>query len=171
MMDVDEALARMEIQAVLWRYARGADRFDYDAMASAYHPDAMDEHGSFSGLGRDFARRHTERPVGEDEVDQMHITNIVVEMDGSDDARVESYFLSFHSHQDDRPKFAIAAGRYLDHFQRRTGAWKIAARRVVMDWTRDHLDGPPWARADGRPVQGRPMAFGDPSCEFFGGRP
>lgn len=167
-MDINEALARMEIQDVLWRYARGVDRYDYDLLETVYHPDGTDQHSSFNGLGRDFARHHIDRSAGKAEVGQIHITNLNIQMRG-DDARVESYFLSFRSHRDDdgQAKFGIAAGRYLDHFQRRDGSWRIVARRVVMDWTRDHVEGGPWPAVDGRPSQGVPRWLGDASYDFF----
>lgn len=172
-MDINEALARLEIQNVLWTYARGVDRSDLDALLSVYHPEAIDNHGSFQGPGTEFAKGLVDRHRHIDHVGCHHITNIVMEMDGEDDARTESYFLAFHPHIDDdgRDKLAIAAGRYLDHFQRRDGAWKILTRQVVMDWTRDHVDGPPWASADGRPIQGLPKRLGDESYAFFAAPP
>jgi hypothetical protein len=167
-MDIDEVLARVEIQTVLWRYARGVDRADYETMASVYHPEATDHHGHFDGLGTDFARGLTDRERHMGAVGQHHITNLTIEMNGAHDARVESYFLAFHPHEDDGvTKLAIASGRYLDHFQRRDGEWKILARRVVMDWTRDHVDGEPWPSAEGRPAQGQRRWNGDESYEFF----
>jgi hypothetical protein len=173
-MEVDEALARLEIQKVLWTYARGVDRADYDCMSSVYHPEATDDHGVFNGLGTDFARRladnHETSSGGG--VGQHHITNIMIEMDGENDARVESYFLAFHPHAETGvPNLGIAAGRYLDHFQRREGTWKILARRVVMDWTRDHVEGPPWETAEGKPYQGRSRQLGDESYGFFAAPP
>jgi hypothetical protein len=93
-------------------------------------------------------------------------------MKGEDDARVESSFLAFHPHAEDGPeKMGIAAGRYLDHFQRRAGKWKILAREVVMDWTRDDFEGGAWERADGRPQQGARQTTGDRSYAFFAGKP
>jgi hypothetical protein len=167
---MNEALARLEIQNVLWTYARGVDRADYETMASVYHPDGTDNHGRFKGLGRDFARSLTDRERAHPAVGQHHITNVIIQMDGADDARVESYFLAFHPHEDGGPgQLGIAAGRYLDHFQRRSGVWKILAREVVMDWTRNHLDGLPWERAAAAPYQGSRKALGDRSYPFFAG--
>ena len=37
------------IRNVVLRYCRGVDRLDEDLVRSCYHPDASDEHGSFSG--------------------------------------------------------------------------------------------------------------------------
>ena len=172
-MDANRMLDRLEIQHVLRTYARGVDRSDFEAMSSVYHPDAIDNHGVFHGNGIEFAERVTggasrERVM----VGQHHITNITIDWHGDDDARVESYFLAYHPHQIDgvgAEYMGIAAGRYLDHFQRRDGAWKLLNREVVMDWTRNHVDGGPWERANGRPSQGARKATGDRSYSFFAG--
>jgi hypothetical protein len=165
--DIDEALARLEIQNVLWRYARAVDRVDAEELLSVYHPDATDRHASFDGPATEFVRDLVTRLAGMGAIGQHHITNISIEMDGNDDARVESYFLSFHPHPGQEEKFGIAAGRYLDHFARRNGEWKIASRQVVMDWTRDDLGGDPWQGVDGRPEQGRSKISLDESYAFF----
>ena len=34
------------------------------------------------------------------------------------------------------PKELIAAGRYLDTFEKRDGVWKITHRKAVFDWNR-----------------------------------
>jgi hypothetical protein len=166
--DIDEVIARTEIQKVLWTYARGVDRGDYDIIASTYHEDGIDHHCSFSGPGFEFAEGVVERARAVPIVGQHHITNVTIEMDGDDNAYVESYFLAFHPH-DDRgvPRLGIAAGRYLDHFQRREGDWKILTRQVVMDWTRNEVDGRTWDAIDGKPIQGRRAWDDDASYGFF----
>ena len=100
-MDIKEALAHIEIRHVLSIYARGVDRADLETLSSVYHPDGTDEHGSFSGLGTAFARKLIEDEKDMTAVGQHHITNVVIQMDGDDDARVESYFLAFHPHGDE----------------------------------------------------------------------
>jgi hypothetical protein len=167
-MDIEEALAHIEIRHVLSIYARGVDRADLETLSSVYHPDATDDHGSFSGLGTEFARRLIEDEKDMTAVGQHHITNVVIQLDGPDDARAESYFLAFHPHEDaGDPRLGIAAGRYLDLFQRRHGGWKILTRRVIMDWTRDHVEGEPWARVVRACKQGQRRWKGDESYGFL----
>ena len=167
-MDINEALAHIEIHHVLSIYARGVDRADLETLSSVYHPDATDDHGEFSGLGTAFARKLIDDEKDMRAVGQHHITNVVIQMDGEDDARVESYFLAFHPHEETGSlKLGIAAGRYLDHFQRRDGAWKILTRRVIMDWTRDNVEGPAWRRTVGVVPQGRRKWQDDESYAFF----
>lgn len=46
---VRELKDRQDIRDCLVRYCRGVDRFDREMVRSAYHPDAMDDHGDFVG--------------------------------------------------------------------------------------------------------------------------
>jgi len=47
---------------------------------------------------------------------------------------------------------------------------RSASREVVMDWTRNHVDGGPWELANGQPYQGAREATGDRSYPFFAGK-
>jgi hypothetical protein len=49
---VGELKDRQDILDCLMRYSRGVDRLDRELLRSAYHPDAVDDHGMFAG-GRD----------------------------------------------------------------------------------------------------------------------
>src|SRR5262245_17777267 len=44
-------LDKQAIQEVLARYCRGVDRADLELLRSVYHPDAIDNHGTFNGNG------------------------------------------------------------------------------------------------------------------------
>ena len=63
--------------------------------------------------------------------------NILIDLDG-DVARVETLFTSFHQRRDAEGQLwdETLRGRYLDRFERRVGAWKIARRVVVWDASR-----------------------------------
>ena len=169
-MDINEAIAHIEIRQVLCTYARGVDRTDLDARLSIYHPEGTDEHGTFfSGPGSDFAQLVQDNSEGETVVGQHHMTNVYIEFDDEDNAKVESYYLAFHPYEKDgEEKLGIMAGRYLDHFQRRDGAWRIASRVVMTDFTREHLLGAPYAEMVGQFPEGKKRADGDASYEFFG---
>ena len=49
-MDLETLIAKQEITDVVYRYARGIDRLDFELVRSCYHPDAYDDHGAFKGL-------------------------------------------------------------------------------------------------------------------------
>ncbi|MEV0493003.1 nuclear transport factor 2 family protein [Streptomyces atratus] len=144
MTSAPEALQRLvdrqEIQDALARYARGVDRGDWELVRSAYHPDAHDEHGSFSGGVDGLITWLTDRFEGVD--NSVHfLGNCLIEPTGPDCALVETYFVSARLTTKD-PQRAIDAGdalsrqawgRYVDRFTRREGAWRIALRTVVVD--------------------------------------
>ncbi|MET0378059.1 MAG: nuclear transport factor 2 family protein [Spongiibacteraceae bacterium] len=46
-MDINEVIAHIEIRQALVRYCRGVDRSDEAMIRSAFHEDAIDEHGAF----------------------------------------------------------------------------------------------------------------------------
>jgi hypothetical protein len=135
-MTLEDIAARLEIADVLHRYCRGVDRGDMALLKSVYHPDARDDHGSFKGSGHAFAEYLVPNMDAVPHVGQHHITNILIFLDG-DVAAVESYFLAFHPQCDAQtgaPTHVHVGGRYLDRFERRDGAWKIARREVVIDF-------------------------------------
>ena len=54
---IDRLAAKLEIAELLARYCRGIDRLDTELIASVYHEDAYDDHGTFKGSGKEFARQ------------------------------------------------------------------------------------------------------------------
>lgn len=166
-MTVDELLAREQIRDVLFRYCRGVDRGDAELIASVYHADAVDEHGAFHGTGVDFAGHVVEAMDAVSNVGQHHLTNILIRVEGHS-ALVESYFIALHPYQpqgEAAPVLAAVGGRYLDRFECREGNWKIAHRRVVLDWSQERLSGAAWAAATDFPAGGRRQ--NDPSSGLF----
>lgn len=158
----DDVAAHLEIQQVLYRYCRGVDRGEPETIASVYHPDARDRHGAWEGLGRDFAAYLVPQMDAAPLVGQHHITNVLIELSGAA-AQVESYFIAFHPEVGpDGPRFAQVCGRYLDRFERRDGAWRIADRQVVVDLAHVLEGVPTWPGAARFPTGGRRDA--DPSA-------
>src|SRR5579862_5607031 len=86
-----EVIDRQEIHQALMRYCRGVDRADEALVNSAFHPGAIDDHGT-PRPAPELAAGVT-RPGGQRQL--MHFMgNYVVELEG-DTAFVESYFISF----------------------------------------------------------------------------
>jgi hypothetical protein len=133
---VRSLLDKQEIHEVLMRYCRAVDRLDEALLRSVYHPDATDDHGMFSGPASEFVT-WVMKFQRENFVNSIHsISNELVEIDG-DVAHSESYFTGFHHFRRDGQDFTrLSCGRYIDRFERRDGAWKIARRIVVNDWGR-----------------------------------
>jgi hypothetical protein len=137
-------LDRAEIQDCMARYARGVDRGDWETMRAAYHPDAYDDHVDYKGDIDGLVAFLKDRFEGVD--NSMHfLGNCLIEYAGPDAAFVETYFTSRRVRKpspEEAAKHGLEPqdgltrqswGRYLDRFERRDGAWKVAKRIVVLD--------------------------------------
>jgi hypothetical protein len=145
---------RLDIQDSMARYARGVDRRDWDQVRAAYHPDAHDDHGEYKGGVDGFiewvAKRHA------NVAQSMHfLGNCLIEFAEDDKALVETYYIAMQRLEEDAgsaltllvegggdtPAGAVDVdilGRYIDHFERRDGAWKVARRVVAFESIRTH---------------------------------
>lgn len=137
-MDLEELSARAEIHDVLLRYCRGLDRPDMRLVRGCFHDDAEIDFpeslhkGGIDGF-MEFISKEMDRFVR-----TMHfLGNSLIEFDGSDVAHVETYLSADHQgsdvHQWSNDTVKLWA-RYLDRFERRDGAWRIAKRRLAVDW-------------------------------------
>lgn len=157
---MDDLLARHEIADVILRYARGIDRLDFDLVRSCYHPDAYDDHGSFRGNVDEFISM-CEKFLPRWTATQHFMGNMLIEVDG-DVARAETYAVAYHrrENEDGTGKDDVFGIRYVDRFEQRDDAWKIAHRVVATEWRRvDPVKGAKgrgevgvWGRRDGNDV-------------------
>ncbi|HEY8123118.1 MAG TPA: nuclear transport factor 2 family protein [Myxococcota bacterium] len=133
--DLTSLLARDEIHSVLLRYFRGIDRLDLELVRSCYHADAHDSHGGFSGTRDEFVAWVTKLLARFEST--MHFAgNVLIEVEG-DAAVAETYAIAFHRSREARPSLNLMVGvRYVDRFEKRAGAWKIARRACVTEWSR-----------------------------------
>jgi hypothetical protein len=129
-----EFLDKQSCTELIYKLARAIDRCDEKLLRSLFHPDATDDHGVFHGTAADFAT--WVMPVlGSMRRTQHCICNLLIEVRG-DQAFSESYFIAHHTlpQESGSDQFMIAAGRYLDRFERRNGEWKFAHRQACYDW-------------------------------------
>lgn len=140
---------RLEIQDLVYRWCRAADRLDFDAMPALFHPDAYDDHGPYRGdipgLMEWMRVRHRVITFS------MHqMTNVFVEFADDENALVESYMAMVQRYaagagdalaQLTDVKFAPGSAvdlhsrsRYIDRVQRRDGVWRVLRRTLVQDW-------------------------------------
>jgi hypothetical protein len=133
---IDELLAEAEIKDVHLRFCRANDRRDEALMRSCFHPDAVVElHQPLSvdeivALGKQILSAYT--------VTWHSTSNQLVEVDG-DVAWAEHYTTSSHriaANEEGPERDFIAYGRYIDRMERRQGEWRIARRKMVLDYTR-----------------------------------
>lgn len=142
---------RAAIYDVMCRYCRGVDRLDFDTLRSAYHPDAIDNHGAYNGGVDGFVdwvrNRHKKIPFS-----KHLLGNMIIEFTGADEAAVETYCIAVQRYPANaRASLTALLGddaevgngaldlfvyaRYVDQVTRRDGAWRIQQRNVVLDST------------------------------------
>ena len=134
-----DPLVRLQAEAVIRRrlleYCRGIDRCDAALVAAVYHPDGTDDHGSFQGLGSEFAvyatqslARHalaTSHVIGDSLFDWVDAATV----------DVETQVLATHRCAgDDGEYLERFGGRYFDRFEQRDGDWRIAERKLTWEW-------------------------------------
>lgn len=130
----DETRARAQIRDCIMRYARGIDRHDPELTITAYHPDAIDDHGYYIGNPRDFAYR-TVKTHAHLAAHQHYIVNHLVEFaEDAKSAWSETYYLMVGMKRSDL-SVEMGGGRYVDRFTLRDGRWAISERLCVMDWS------------------------------------
>lgn len=157
-----EIIAKDQMRDVLFRYCRCVDRMDWETVRTCFHPDAVDEHGLYSGP-IDGLIQYFRNWAGEQYKITTHlIGNIMIEIHG-DHAVAESYCISYlriPMEKATRPEFRrlldertaarlldereidtidLKIGlRMVDRFERRgtEKPWLIAHRVIVHEWNR-----------------------------------
>lgn len=129
--DVTYLLDRVAILDCIARHARGCDRHDERLLASAYHDDGVDEHGSTRNPGPTYAAFINASHAATSQAHTHNITTHSCEIDG-DVAHAESYVLVGLLSPDARSS-TLMSGRYVDRLEKRDGSWRIAARRSMVD--------------------------------------
>lgn len=133
--EVQALIDKQSIRELIMRYCRAVDRCDRDAFRAVYWPDAIDDHGIYTGSGEGFVDFALERlhPLRT----QHFIGNVLIEMDGENSAFAESYFIAFHQGATHfgGEEFTLG-GRYLDHLEKRGDEWRFLRRTVAYDYTR-----------------------------------
>lgn len=131
---LDELEARTRIHDTLLRFCRGIDRKDWKLLLSAFHEDAVDNHGWISGSPRHDLVPALQARHGTVEHSAHVLTNVAYTFLSATEARVESYATVTQRESDaqGQTKRMQALVRYIDLFQRRdSGEWLIADRTLV----------------------------------------
>jgi SnoaL-like domain len=118
---------KLELAELIAVLSSAVDRADRERIASCYSEDSFDDHGTFKGTGQDFAE-FVCRPGP---MSTMHhlLGQSVFDVEG-DEAWGETFYV-FHGMIGTH--LVTGHGRYVDHFRRVDGTWKLAYRRVVPD--------------------------------------
>jgi 3-phenylpropionate/cinnamic acid dioxygenase small subunit len=129
---------QVEIEQLLYRYARAIDRRDWKALEQVFTPDARIHYAvergaelSFAELGPWLARAMTIFKAT-----QHVITNPLVELAG-DSARCTSYLTGTHVQvlrASGAERVVTEGSAYSDELVRTRAGWRIAARRLDRIW-------------------------------------
>ena len=130
---VKRLLDQRAIEQVLIRYCIALDRMDLQVLASLFTPDCQVDYGSdprlkangSSDLARSLERMWRWRRTSH------NLSNVVIAFEDDDTAVATSYVHAWHERSDGTT--ATILGQYHDRLVRRSGAWLIAERRMVMN--------------------------------------
>ena len=130
-----ELAAKQAIYELSCRYMRGLDRLDRELLASVFHPDASVNYGFFKGTAAEFVD-FAMRALASHRANHHMIGQVLIEVRGAH-AEGEVYFQAFHRVvQSGLESDLFISGRYVDRYELRDGAWKIAFRSELNDWAR-----------------------------------
>lgn len=140
--ELEELVAKAALRNLAERYAQGVDRRDRDAFLSAFHPDATlaVHHPSEKEEGINVMRGHEQIGRVPEFIKVYPKTYHVLgqstyEIDG-DTATGETYCVAHHLTPDRHGGTNyVMYIRYADTYRRDDGEWRIATRRVNVDWT------------------------------------
>jgi hypothetical protein len=162
---------RVAIHDCLMRYCHAVDRCDAELLRTVYWPEATDDHIFWRGNAEAFVEFCM--PILKSRDQTMHnLGNILMRIEGND-ARVESYFHAYERlrRKDGTSNDIVMCGRYLDRMEKRGEEWRIADRKVVLDWWRIYDDAADWKRGlFGKQFEVGKRGEADPSAALFGDR-
>ena len=161
---VRELYDKQKIREVPARYCRGVDRMDRALFLSAYHPDAIDDHGFFVGGPEDFWARVNHYHTTAQSTHQHIVTNHWCELDGGT-AHGETYWL-FASLDPQGNNLSIGGGRYVDRMEKRDGEWRIAQRKCVPEWGGSPVEGQVSPEARAKLAQSGRIARDATDCSY-----
>ncbi len=134
--------SRAAIHDAMMGYCRGVDRCDIDLLAAAFHDDAVEYHGQTAVTGADIANNTFAGSRSRTKLNHF-IGNETIDVN-EDVAYCEFSFMSVATiDRDGAAFFRTRVGRYVDRWDRRDGAWRIAIRIVVDDWSQIVPEGEP----------------------------
>ena len=149
---IRELKDRQDIYDCLVRYCHGVDKLDRELVRSAYHDDAIDDHGDFVGPVEGFLDWAFNYHITLQKRTVHAIHTHSCEIDG-DVAHCETYW-TFTAVNQDAPHQTRATGRYLDRMERRAGRWAIVERICVLTGL-DHQTDPDGVAGDAAFVPSR----------------
>jgi hypothetical protein len=147
-----EAGDRLAIRELFDAYARCADTRDAEGQKALFTTDARFEvymDGPGSEPSSVLQGREALSPVFDDlnrYEATMHFNGQTTVSLGGSRATGDSYTIAHHVYPDgDTRMMMVAWLRYLDTFTKLDGAWYIAERKIILEWSETRPLGPPTA--------------------------
>ncbi len=141
--ELRDALDKQAIHDVCMYYCRAVDRLDADLLERVFHDDATVEYGVYDGPASGFVEHMFSLLEGLERTYHC-IGNELVAVDG-DSAVGEIYVFAYLGERSEAGLTdRILVGRYLDRYERRDGRWRIAHRKLVVDWNHSQPGSAEW---------------------------
>lgn len=135
-----EAADRQAIADCMHLYARGMDRADAALLQDVFWEDAKITGELYSGAVGPFIEFSVAGGLKNWDRMMHYVTNSIIRIAGAR-AAAESYFYGYHVGKADAASGdLIIAGRYLDRFERRGDAWRMAEKTILFEWYREYPD-------------------------------
>lgn len=127
-----ELADRAALHDLVMRYCRGIDRRDFELVRSLYHEDALEDRGAIFRGSRDEFVSWLPKVTAGFEATIHRVFNTLFTIDG-DRAHGEIYAEAYHRTPPPDAEEIIIGGRFLDHYERRDGIWRIVYRTSTAD--------------------------------------
>ena len=126
-----------EIRRLIYEYAFHLDMNHPDELAALFVDDCEVIYGpTFGAAGIEAYKETLEGIVEFFEATSHHVSNVVVEFDGEDQARARSVLYAWHRYRRDRPDSHVW-GQYHDVLVRVHGRWRFKRRELRAAGTKD----------------------------------
>ena len=136
----------IEIEQLLYRYARAIDAKDWKALETVFTPDARIHYAVERGaeLGAGELGAWLARAMRIFKVTQHVVTNPLIELANDDTARCTSYLPASHQQArlDGKLVRTTEGSRYVDTLVRGHDGWRIASRKLERVWVEGEYLGP-----------------------------
>jgi len=127
---LQELCDKQELLELNLRYCRAVDRCDLPLLLSCFHPDAVDDHGTFRGSPADVFPAILEKMRGMPPAQHI-LDNALFTVEG--DVAWGELYMSVRTADADASSPPDSFGRNLDRYERRNAEWRIAERRVIIE--------------------------------------
>lgn len=132
---IQELLDKQALYELAVRYCRAVDRADAELLLSVYHDDAIDDHGPFVGGAVDFLEFMSDGTMNPERRPlpvQHSISNAVFDVRG--DQAFGELYVEVRRVDEHGGMFIEGFARWVDRYERRAGEWRIAHRRVLLEY-------------------------------------